>query len=165
MKEVVIQLNRAEVVYDLQFATNRIARLVSLDKDGKQTKINSSISAEGKDNDDYVNRLITSAVSELRSNTAWANAEKSGSVVDNNLSEKIGRWVFVFKVPMSWRGNTQVLGDKIHEYVSNKVTAGWLKMVAPGYTQTYREEADSALNDIKHELRKDDPEKTEFTQL
>ena len=60
--EAGVILTRDELVYDIEFVTNRIARLVGVDDEGDTTKSAAIITAEGKDNVDYIDRLIVSAV-------------------------------------------------------------------------------------------------------
>lgn len=152
--EVGIILTRSELVYDIEFVTNRIAKLNAVDEEGKQKKIAASITAEGQENKDYLDRLITSAVKKLRSSTSWASGERGGKVVSDMIPPCMDDWTFVFHVPLDWRGEADVLCSLCHDYVKNKVISDWMMLVAPKSGEGYETMADENLRDVKYELRK-----------
>lgn len=153
--EVGVQLTRSELMYDIEFVTNRIARLTAVDKDGKQKKTAASITAEGEENKDYIDRLIVSAIRKLRSSTSWASGERGGNVVSDMIPECVSDWMFVFHVPLDWRGEADVLCSLCHDYVKNRVIGEWLKNTAPNMSGIYEVESDENLRDVKSELRKE----------
>ena len=153
--EVGVALTRSELVYDIEFVTNRIARMVASDEGGNTTKIAGTMTAEGEENVDYIDRLIGSAVKKLRSATSWASGERGGRVVSDVLPEQVCDWTFVFHVPLDWRGEADVLCSLCHDYVKNRVISDWLKMVAPKMAGDYEESAEENMRDVKYELRKE----------
>ena len=84
--EVGVALVECELFYDIEFVTNRIARMNIVDEEGNVTKSGEVVSAEGEKNKDYINRLIESAVKKLRSRTSWASGERGGRVVNEATS-------------------------------------------------------------------------------
>lgn len=153
--EVGVALMTGELFFDIEFATNRIARVVAADEEGNTTKIGSTLSAQGKENEEYINRLIESAVKKLRSSTSWASGERGGRVVSDVLPEHVCDWTFVFHVPLDWRGEADVLCSLCHDYVKNRVVADWLKLVAPKMAESFDEQAEENMRDVKYELRKE----------
>ena len=156
--EIGVALVRCELFYDIEFVTNRIARINAVDEEGNVTKMGEVVSAEGEKNKDYINRLIESAVKKLRSRTSWASGERGGRVVNDELPSQICDWTFVFHVPLAWRGETDVLCSLCHDYVKNRVISDWLKMVAPKLAGDYELQADENLRDVQYELRKEKSE-------
>lgn len=153
--EVGVVLTRGEIMYDVEFVTNRLARMLAVDAEGDTTKMAQLMTAEGKDNADYIDRLIMSAVKKLRHSTSWASGERGGHVVNDEIPPMVDDWTFVFHVPVNWRGEADVLCSLCHDYVKNRVIAEWLKMVAPKMADDYVEQADENLRDVQYELRKE----------
>lgn len=152
--EAGVILTRDELVYDIEFVTNRIARVVGVDEEGDTTKSASIITAEGKDNVDYIDRLIVSAVKELRGRTSWASGKRGGRVASDVIPKNVEDWTLVFILPVDWRGNGDVLCSRCHDYVKWSVISEWLKMVAPSMAATYETNANDALDEVRYELRK-----------
>lgn len=156
--EVGVVLVKCELFYDIEFVTNRIARINAVDEEGNVTKMGEVVSAEGEKNKDYINRLIESAVKRLRSRTSWASGERGGHVCSDRIPEHICDWTFVFHLPLDWRGEADVLCSLCHDYVKNRVISDWLKMVAPKLAGDYESQADENLRDVQYELRKEKSE-------
>lgn len=155
--EVGVALMRWEIVYDVEFVTNRIARTQAIGEDGSTLKVAEVMSAEGCENADYIDRLIMSAVKRLRARTSWASGERGGRIVSDELPEHTQDWTFVFRVPGAWRGDADVLCSLCHDYVAKQVTYEWLKMTAPRMAPDYGAEAAEALREVVEELRKQAP--------
>lgn len=153
--EVAVLLTKSELIYDIEFVTNRIAKVNAVDAEGNASRLAGDITAEGGENLDYLYRLIMSACKKLRSSTSWASGVRGRMVVSDMIPSDISDWTFVFHVPEHWRGEVDVLASLCHDYVKNRVASDWLKMVAPRMSDNFEFAAEEALRDVRYELRKE----------
>lgn len=152
--ELGVVLTRKELFYDIEFITNRIAKMVAVDEQKKLTRQAADVTTEGDDNKDFIDRLITTALAKIRTNTSWASGERGQKQVSDVIPDHVCNWTFVFHLNKDWRGEGETVCSLCHDYVVHKVVEDWLKMVSPGMKGEYEAQADEDMRDLKTELRK-----------
>lgn len=153
--ELGVALTRKELFYDIEFITNRIAKMTAVDEKRKLTRQAADVTAEGDENKDYLDRLITTALAKIRTNTSWASGERGQKHVSDVIPDHVCNWTFVFHLDKDWRGEGETVCSLCHDYVVHKVATDWLKMVAPNLAGEYEVQADEDMRDLKFELRKE----------
>ena len=158
LQEIAVQLHRNELIYDLHFATNRIARLSFVDDEGRLKKISSSAQTDDDANADFIDRLFTSAVADVKAQTVWASGLQGGRMVTDDVPEDIEEWNFIFRLPLDWRGQASVLASFIHNYVVFYAASQWLSLCGLlQQSQAFAAQASQAMSDLVYELRKQSP--------
>lgn len=156
-QEICIQLLRSELIYDVQFVTNRFARTLATDDKGRAKKAAESIEANDTTDTDYIERLFTEAVTEAKSRTSFASGMRGTRMVTDEVPEKTEEHTFVFRLPYDWRGDAQTLAHLLHSYVAYHAISHWLSLSSIAQAADYSEKADFYLRDAVAELRKQAP--------
>jgi hypothetical protein len=155
----VVTLHRNEIAYDVEVASWRIAKTHFAEdlKSASEGKISDDVA-------DWLDRQISSAVSEVKRKIAFAVTDKNTMSACNGIGDCDdcdcscgddcdGRTVLYLRFGEGWRGNLDVLVSDIHDYVVSTVLFQWLVMTAPAFANVYEAKADRHLDRIVSEAR------------
>ena len=141
-KDVLVQLRRTEIVYDVSFAS-----WAHEDEHMLTDKMA-----------DFIDRQVKSATSILQSRISFVRVDRTQMRTDDIMEHTDG-WVIVLRFPNEWRGSAELLQDHVHRYVAGYVVQEWMRLKAKDREQRMavadkQTEVESALNDVVTEAYK-----------
>ena len=140
MKESAITLKKNELVYDVEYMLHKLSRT-----GGESESSIWEIGISDADHD-YLDRLFTSAMSNVRNELSWCTAYGHHPFVSDGLQGSPGDYDIVLHIDDGWRGDMQALCSAIHDYVVHYAVYQQLLASAPLLAPSFAALAESDLN-------------------
>lgn len=150
-----ITLFRNEIIYDIDFTANRIARVNITDDEIKkveESKKAALITTEDISKDlkqDFVDRLIRHAITDVRKKMTYAIRDDLSRMATNEIDVQEPHYDIVFSFEKGWQGSPQALCDYIHSYIVNHSLKEWFEITLPQYAATFAKRADDDIKQIQ----------------
>ncbi len=135
-----ILLLRSEIAFDIHFFTYKTAKISFAevkDKYKKEVVI-------GKDNTDWLDRHITSAIAKVKQAIAFAVPRASRMPSDEILVSP-SQFNIQLAFDDSWDGEPQTLCDLIHKFIVDQCIADWALTALPNMHDRLQQIADLSL--------------------
>ena len=145
-KDVLVELARNEIVYDVSFwSWAQDDKVMLSDKMA-----------------DFIDRQVKSATAVLQSKISFARIDRTQMQTDN-IREHQDSWDIVLRLPDGWRGSAELLTDLVHQYVSGFIVLAWIRSKAKSREERMvvadkQQEVDGALLNVISEAYKMDVE-------
>lgn len=151
-----VKLLRNELIYDIDFVSNRIAK-VHFTGETIQNRVN--VTTEGDENQDWIDDTIMNALQNVSQKLRFCHISHSrlstDEVTANNSEEEGPIYVMSLRLP-KWKGSSESLARFIHEYVVNYVLSEWFVMTYMDVSPVYADKASKNLVQIVNEARSTD---------
>lgn len=151
-----VKLLRNELIYDIDFVTNRIAKMRFTDEDIKKA---SSVTSEGEENQDWLDDTIMSALNNVSQKLRFCHISHSRLSTDEVRPVNSEDEGVIFNMALNlpkWRGSAESLARFIHEYIVNYTLSEWFLMTMADISPVYAEKANRNLTQIVNESRNAD---------
>ena len=139
---MLITLKKNELVYDIEFMTYKVAKIHFLDV-APQAATDVAV---GDDDRDYVDRLLESAVANVKTELQWCVDERRHDVVTDMVSPDKHDYDIILNIDEKSRKAAESLCSAIHDYVVHYAVYRVMLLAAPGFAPSYAALAESDLN-------------------
>lgn len=139
---MLITLKKNELVYDIEFMSYKVAKVHFLESHPQTAHE----MAASRDDRDYIDRLLESAVANVKSELQWCVDERRHDATSNMISPDKREYDIVLNIDDSSRRMAESLCSAIHDYVVNYALYRFLLITAADYAPPFGALAESNLN-------------------
>lgn len=140
---LIITLKKNELVYDIEYMSWKVAKVHFLE-DQPQTA--PSVAVNQDDDRDFVDRLLESAVANVKSELQWCVDNRRHNVATDMVSPDRREYDIVLNIDDDRRKVADALSSAIHDYVVSYATCHFFLLTAPSFAPSLAALAESHIN-------------------
>ncbi len=140
---LLITLKKNELVYDIEYMSWKVAKVHFLD----DQPLTAPSMAVNQDSDrDFVDRLLESAIANVKSELQWCIDSRRHNVATDMVSPDRREYDMVLNIDDDRRNVADALCSAIHDYVVCYATYRFFLLTAPSFAPSLAELAESHIN-------------------
>ncbi len=139
---MLITLKKNELVYDIEFMSYKVAKVHFLESN-PQTAPEMAASSDDRD---YIDRLLESAVANVKAQLQWCVEERRHDAATDMVSPDKREYDIVLNIDDSLSRMAEPLCSAIHDYVVHYALYRFLLVTATDYAPPFASLAESDIN-------------------
>jgi len=141
---MLISLKKNELVYDIEFMTYKVAKIHFLES-APQSAADVAV---GVDDRDFVDRLLESAVANVKRELQWCVDDRLHDAVTDMVSPDKHEYDIILNLDFKGGNVAESLCSAIHDYVVHYAVYRFLLMSVPGIAPDFAALAETDLNRV-----------------
>ena len=140
---ILITLKKNEIIYDIEYMSWKVAKVHFLE-DQPQTAV--SVAVNQNDDKDYVDRLLESAIANVKSELQWCVDSRRQNVATDMVNPDKQEYDIVLDIDDDRQKVADALCSALHDYVVCYATYHCLLLSAPSFAPSLAALAESHIN-------------------